>query len=380
MNAQAACQRCGGSIDVGSGRCRRCDLPAGEDATIHRPSVPYSPMPPPPPMWGNNAPQGPSQFQPAAPASYPPFVAAADHSDQLVPGRPASTWFAIAAVVVLVIGATVIVGLKAFSTSSTNTASSISTDPSQRGDATQSSRTSPNKVAPRSTSSPDTDPVASAFTIPVQPTGAAPITVAATTTTIAPTTTLAATVPLTVPPTPASTVVAAAIASLPVPVVTVAPAFPGVPDAAVPHLFNGALRSGLAVSDVWPSFLVAQSLADALGRHDWATANFLQGKNDSDATYAKGYSEYHGAGLLLLDARPEGNGYRFLVVSVADETPSTGEQTTLWCLQWSASASANSVKQQRGGHKLQTEPFVIDMVGVKSDPSMNQLIQSNCQW
>ena len=90
---------------------------------------------------------------------------------------------------------------------------------------------------------------------------------------------------------------------------------------------------------------MAQRLADALAGEQWDTARAIDvdARQSSDEVLDAGYRGLDRASLMLLDAVPEGDGFRLLVVSVANELD--GAQTSMYCLEWSSDPAAGTIDQ-----------------------------------
>ena len=241
------------------------------------------------------------------------------------------------------------------------------------------SATTPNSVPPASAV--PTVTVAPAPT--VAPTTAAPATVAPTTatpttaapTTAAPSTAVPSTVPApttpTVTPSPTVTTV---VASEP-PTEAGPAAGPG-----TPQVLSDPLPSGVPFVDAAPSFALEQQVADGLAQDDWDVVRSLEPAKSkfSDNAFAAGYTGLDRASLILVDARPFRDGYRHLVVSVANER--NGAQTSLYCLQWSASTVSNSVVEHGGIGRLATVRGNVSSETVVNDPTLVDLITRRCVW
>ena len=93
---------------------------------------------------------------------------------------------------------------------------------------------------------------------------------------------------------------------------------------------------------------------------------------------AAGYAGLDRASLILVDARRQRDGYRQLLVSVANER--NGAQTSLYCLQWSANTKKGSVVEQGSIGKLTTVRGTVSSETVVNDPAMVDLITSRCVW
>ncbi|MEY2402184.1 MAG: hypothetical protein QOJ08_2295, partial [Ilumatobacteraceae bacterium] len=77
--------------------------------------------------------------------------------------------------------------------------------------------------------------------------------------------------------------------------------------------------------------------------------------------------------------RPQGNGYRHLLVSVANE--GNGAQTSLYCLEWSANPETGSVVEHGGvAGKLATLDGTVSSETVVHDRSLVDLMTRRCVW
>jgi hypothetical protein len=140
------------------------------------------------------------------------------------------------------------------------------------------------------------------------------------------------------------------------------------------------LPSGVAPAEVEESFALTQQLADALAADDWDLVRRLEPAKAGlpDSAFG-GYRGLDRASLILLDARPQGNGYRHLVVSVANE--GNGAQTSLYCLEWSASPETGSVVEHGGViGKLATLDGTVSPETVVGDRSLVDLMTRRCVW
>jgi hypothetical protein len=140
------------------------------------------------------------------------------------------------------------------------------------------------------------------------------------------------------------------------------------------------LPSGLTFADVGASFGLAQQLADALAAGDWNAVRSLEPAKRGlpDSAFA-GYNGLDRASLILLDSRPQGDGYRHLIVSVANEI--NGRRTSLYCLQWSANPSTGAVVEHGGvAGKLTTLQGMISAQQVLADRSLVDLMTRRCVW
>ena len=148
----------------------------------------------------------------------------------------------------------------------------------------------------------------------------------------------------------------------------------------IPLVLRDPMSSGVSYADVSGSFALAQQLADALAADDWNLARQLEPAKSrfTDAQF-NGYKGLDRASLILVDSRPEGDGYLNLVVSVANEQ--NGSQTTLYCLEWSASTATGFVTQHTGvvGKLIKLNGMVLPDA-VVGDPSLLDLVMSRCVW
>lgn len=161
------------------------------------------------------------------------------------------------------------------------------------------------------------------------------------------------------------------------------PPLPGITPisgAGSPQLLSEPLPSGVSWVDAATSLGIAQRLADALAKGDWATARQLDAGEDlTDDAYGSGYGALDRASLMLVDARPEGGGYRLLLVSVANER--NGTQTTLYCLEWTVDPAAQLVRQHRGVvGQIGRVPTAVSPEGVRNDPALDSLVRTACSW
>lgn len=164
------------------------------------------------------------------------------------------------------------------------------------------------------------------------------------------------------------------------PPIAVQPTVPTVAGPGVSQVLRDPMSDGVPFAAVAGSFSLAQQLADALAADDWNTARQLEPAKAgfTDAQYA-GYKGLDRASLILVDARPEGDGYRNLVVSVANEND--GTKTSLFCLEWSASAATGFVVQHTGVvGKLTTLNSLVSSDAVVSDPTLLDLVMRKCVW
>ena len=148
-----------------------------------------------------------------------------------------------------------------------------------------------------------------------------------------------------------------------------------------PQVLNDPLPSGATAQAASRSFAVAQRLADALAGEDWDTAREIDvdARQSSDELFEAGYRGLDRASLMLLDAVPEDDGYRLLVVSVANELG--GAQTSLYCLEWTANAEDGTVDQHAGTVGLLARVSeVISPEAVRNDPALDRTIRDDCHW
>lgn len=210
---------------------------------------------------------------------------------------------------------------------------------------------------------------ASATTAPpaVSSTLAAPTTAVSTTVTTLATTTVAPTAP--------PTTVFDPTAAGPVP--PTPPLFgPG-----NPQVLSEPTPSGIPYANHSSSLAIAQQLGDALANDDWATARRLEPSKAgvSDGQYFTGYDGLDRVSLVLVDARPEGAGYRLLVVSVANERD--GARTTFYCLEWSVDPAAGTVVQHNGVvGQIARVDRAISPEEARLDPLLDSAMRNQCVW
>jgi hypothetical protein len=288
---------------------------------------------------------------------------------ELQPARPTIVvaWVAMAAVGV---------ALLAFSLNSRDADRNASTEATLPGIAPTVPVTTATAVQPPPPTAP---PVVASTTIAVSAT-TTPVTVAATAapTIVAPATTPLATAPATSVPAPATSVAPDPAPGAPVPTV---PASTPESGPGSPQVLNDPLPSGVSAQAVAPAFAVAQRLADALAGGQWDNVRAIDvdGRGASDQALEVGYGGLDRASLMLLDATPTADGYRLLVVSVANELG--GEQTSLYCLEWSADPDAATVDQHGGSVGLvERVPEVLSPEAVRNDPALDEAVRSECHW
>ena len=145
-------------------------------------------------------------------------------------------------------------------------------------------------------------------------------------------------------------------------------------------MLRDPLPSGIAVTEVDESFALTQQLADALAADDWDRVRRLEpAKAEFPDSAFGGYIGLDRASLILLDARPQGGGYRHLLVSVANE--GNGAQTSLYCLEWSADPGTGSVVEHGGAvGKLSTLDGTVSSQDVLADRSLVDLMTRRCVW
>jgi len=249
------------------------------------------------------------------------------------------------------------------------------------------------------TTGPDTLPPLTSSAPAAAPTPVAPTVTVAAAPTVAPTTAAPATatpstVPVTVTPTavPTSVVPTTVESAATVPAPTTAPTVTTVVAApppttagtvggpGTPQVLSDPLPSGVSFADAGPSFALEQQVADGLATDNWQVVRDLEPAKArfSDAAFAAGYTGLDRASLILVDAHPQGDGYRHLVVSVANER--NGAQTSLYCLQWSASTATNSVVERGGIGRLATIRGNVSSETVVNDPTLVDLITRRCVW
>ncbi len=159
-----------------------------------------------------------------------------------------------------------------------------------------------------------------------------------------------------------------------------APTTPPVSGPGTPQVLRDPMSSGASYAEVSGAFGIAQELADALAEDDWNRVRQLEPAKAgfTDAQFS-GYIGLDRASLILVDARPDGDGYRQLVVSVANEQ--NGAQTTLYCLEWSASTVTGFVTEHSPVvGKLIRVDGTVSSDGVLNDPSLLNLVMTRCVW
>ena len=148
-----------------------------------------------------------------------------------------------------------------------------------------------------------------------------------------------------------------------------------------PQVLFEPMPSGPSYSMYASSLAIAQQLGDALANDDWNTARRLEpGKGDvSDSRYLAGYDGLDRVSLVLVDVRPEGAGYRLLVVSVANER--AGARTTLYCLEWSVDPFANTVVQHNGVvGQIARVDGAVSPEAARLDPALDTTMRTQCVW
>jgi hypothetical protein len=355
--------------------CQHCGLPADDQAMLCTscgnalpPPLPGAPDPPPPdprtmmqptvapptlvqPTMISEIPATlapptiiqPTFVQPTQHMAHPPVVISVPPTVPPSGGRRGSGVVIGLLLGFLVIGAIVVVGVKLLDKKSGNNAST----------AVGTVAPAPSATAVVATTLPTPTPTPLATTPAIA---------------VAPTVVVETTVPVVVAATTAAT------AATPVPTT------PPVAGPGVSQVLRDPMSDGVPFADVSSSFQLAQQLADALAADDWDRARQLEPakRGFTDAQYA-GYKGLDRASLILVDARPEGDGYRNLVVSVANEN--NGTRTTLFCLEWSASAATGAVVQHSGVvGKLTTLDGLVSSATVVSDPDLLNLVMSKCVW
>jgi hypothetical protein len=147
-----------------------------------------------------------------------------------------------------------------------------------------------------------------------------------------------------------------------------------------PLVLQDPVPSGMPYSEVQSAHLLAQRLADALATEDWDTARALSPAlaGSSDATLANGYGGLDRASLVLVDARPEENGSRLLIVSVANEIGFS--RTSLYCFEWSAQPGAGTVRQAGGVGRIAQVSGTWSADDVRNDPNLGGAVRNDCFW
>ena len=237
-----------------------------------------------------------------------------------------------------------------------------------------------NRLAPKASSEATLTPTAS--TTPLPATSAPPVSLATVPTvgvTIAPTTIA----PTTIAPTAIasttsalSTIPHTTVAAPEVPVSTARP----VSGPGISQVLRDPMSNGVPFVDVSASFALAQQLADTLASDDWDRVRSLEpAKAQFADSQFGGYKGLDRASLILVDARPQGDGYRNLIVSVANE--GNGTRTSLFCLEWSASPATGSVVEHSGVvGKLTTLDGTVSSETVVNDPALSDLMKRKCVW
>ncbi|MEQ1702325.1 MAG: hypothetical protein ABMA25_19620, partial [Ilumatobacteraceae bacterium] len=139
--------------------------------------------------------------------------------------------------------------------------------------------------------------------------------------------------------------------------------------------------SGIPYSTYASSLAIAQQLGDALANDDWATARRLEPDKAgvSDAQYRTGYDGLDRVSLVLVDVRPEGPGYRLLVVSVANER--AGARTSLYCLEWTVDPVAGTVVQHNGVvGRIARVDRAISPEEARLDGVLDSAMRTQCVW
>ena len=320
------------------------------------PPPPPPPLPPPPPPLGTPAPPPPA-YSANGPADHgyqqaaPPVGVVTMQVPAPSGNRRTATVLAIAAVAVLVVaGGVVLLTRKGGDSESSTTNVTAPTSPSGSPSGSLADGT-PTVV----TTVPNSGVPSETFPLPTQP----PVTAA----------------PVTVGPTSPPVTVFDPAATPPVPAVTPI-AGPG-----SPQVLSNPLPSGVSYDQVASSLWIAQQLGDALANDDWNTARRLEPakSGNSNQKYLDGYDGLDRVSLLLVDARPDGAGYRLLVVSVANEK--SGARTSLYCLEWTVDPGAVVVTQHGGVvGQIGRVPYAISPEGVRNDPSLDATVRTQCHW
>ena len=82
---------------------------------------------------------------------------------------------------------------------------------------------------------------------------------------------------------------------------------------------------------------------------------------------------------MLVDARRQGDGYRLLIVSVANELG--GSRTSLYCFEWSAQPAAGTVRQGGGVGRIAQVPGTrLAGAGSQRRATSTSTIRNNCVW
>jgi hypothetical protein len=187
--------------------------------------------------------------------------------------------------------------------------------------------------------------------------------------------------PATAPPATAPPVTAPVTQPAPTSTPTSAPAPVVQTGPGSPQVLNDPLPSGVTAQTASRSFALAQRLADALANEDWDTARQIDvdARESSDEVFEAGYGGLDRASLMLVDAVPDGAGFRLLVVSVANELD--GARTSMYCLEWSSDPVAGTIDQHSDAVGLVARvPVAMTPEAVRQDPSLDRTIRDECQW
>jgi hypothetical protein len=112
---------------------------------------------------------------------------------------------------------------------------------------------------------------------------------------------------------------------------------------------------------------------------DWNTARALSPalSSSSDESLRNGYGGLDRASLILVDARPEGDSTRLLIVSVANEL---GSRTSLYCFEWTAQPGAGTVRQGGGVGRIARADGTLSPDDVRADEDLAAAIRDDCVW
>ena len=357
------CPQCGRELSAPGAPCLGCLVDASDPSRVAPPPPPPGAVPPPALSITPPLPRAPStEFMPPPP---PPYVAptsvapvvppapldATTVNPTMLPSAPSGgpppvrgrrTALVLAVAAVAVVGAAVGAFLV-----------------TRSDDETTSGTTLPGATVPGETSV--------ATTLPGTPTTTAAGDPPSTAATSLPPTTVAPTAP------PTTVFDPTAVGPVPPSAPTSGPGSPQVLSEPTP--------SGIPYATYAPSLAVAQQLGDALANDDWAAARLLEPDKAgvSDAQYLTGYDGLDRVSLVLVDVRPEGAGYRLLVVSVANER--AGARTSLYCLEWTVDPAAGTVDQHSGVvGQIARVDRAVSPEEARLDTLLDTAMRTQCVW
>jgi hypothetical protein len=130
---------------------------------------------------------------------------------------------------------------------------------------------------------------------------------------------------------------------------------------------SAALLGPSPTPEVTQAFAVATELAAALASGDWARARQLEPAkaklSDDQLAGPNGYLGLNASIPVLV--RADGTGpVRLRLGLVADETRSTGEQTSLYCATWTVDLSNDQVTEEPGTTTAGVAPAGVDPLTV----------------